>query len=94
MEVIRREARILDMLDSVSVENRDPAALKLANGEARSVIPGAMMILEQSDHELVKKRVEGVPWLPVLSRQVVDLVDWLKAAPEHMSMTEESTERG
>jgi hypothetical protein len=81
IDVLRREARLLDAFESVSVLNPDGAAL--VNGmPARAVNPDATLRLEQPDWELLRKYVELTPWAPLVSRDVVDVVDWLGAAAE------------
>lgn len=81
IEVLRREARILNVLDAISDPNPDPQAPKLANNEpARTVRANAVMELDQPDFELLRKRLEETPWMPKVARDVVDAVDWLSAA--------------
>jgi hypothetical protein len=83
IEVLRREARLLDSLDTISVLNPDRTVPKFPNDEpARLVTSGAAMVIAQADFELLKKRLEDTPWLPKVARDVVDTVDWLSAAPE------------
>ena len=74
IEVIRREARVLDALDAVS----DPE--ETAHGLQRAVRPGAVVELDQADFALLEQYVSNTSWLPVVSRQIVDLVDWMSAA--------------
>lgn len=84
IEVIRREGRILDALESISTVNPDPQAPKIMDEPARQV-RCAVLLLEQADFELLKKRVETIDWHPKYSRAVVDVVDWLSAAPEEQA---------
>lgn len=87
IDVLRKEAAILDALDAVS----DPPATDaqtLVNGDrARQVRPGEILVLAQHELDLLKKRLEDGPWLPQVARQVVDVVDWCSAAPEHLSVS-------
>lgn len=92
IEVLRREARLLDALDGISIA--DPDETKgLAGEPGRLVQAEAELVLEQPDFELLKKRVEETPWLPKAARDVVDVIDWLSAAPEQKPVTAEPTDR-
>lgn len=75
IEVLRREARILDALDAISTPES-------GNEETRSVVIDSVLSLQQPDFELLKKRLEEAPWLPKIARNVVDAVDWLGTAAE------------
>lgn len=81
IEVLRREARLLDGLESVSVHNPD-AAQTLPVELQRTVTVDATLVLEQPDFDLLKKRVEETVWLPPAARAAVECFDWLSAAPE------------
>jgi hypothetical protein len=83
IDVLRKEGRVLDALDSVSDQDDSPEARMLPTGErARKVRDGAELVLAQPEHELLKKRVEEGPWTPAVARNVVDCVDWFSAAAE------------
>lgn len=82
IEMIRREARMLDALDAGSVLNDDPKAAPFPSNEPpRLVRPGAVK-LDQPDFDVLLQRVKDTPWLPKFARDVVNTVDWLTAAPE------------
>jgi hypothetical protein len=80
LEVIRREARILDALDAISVAD---AAAGPGPVPARHVIPDARLTLSQPEFELVGRYLEAVEWTPAASRDVIDTVDWVSAAATH-----------
>ena len=91
IEVIRREAKILDYLDSVSLP--DPASGTMASGEpARAIIPGSKITFDQPTFDLLKKRVEDCAWVPKIARDVVDLVDWMSSAREVTPVFEKTTD--
>jgi hypothetical protein len=73
MEVVRREARVLDKLDAVS-EPSVNGLRALREGEHA-------VVLEQPEYELVKRYFENAPWAVHVSRQVVSVSDWLSAIP-------------
>lgn len=77
--VIRKEARLQDALESISdaVEagpNEPDRALKMAGGT---------LTLTQEDFDLLQQYTEKTPWMPRVSRDVVDLWDFLSACPKH-----------
>lgn len=72
--VIRKEARLLDALDVVSVPTPTPA-----DPEARTVNGGSVAVA-QDDFVLLEAYMDATPWLPRISRDVVDAQDWLSAA--------------
>jgi hypothetical protein len=82
LEAIRREARILDALDAVSVADAD-AVPPAGAVPARRVTPGARLVLAQPEFELVGRYLEAVEWAPVASRDVIDAADWVSAAATH-----------
>jgi hypothetical protein len=76
-EVIRKEARLLDALDTVSraVPGPDPDARQL------DILLDALTItLKQDDFELLSQYVDKCPWVPRVSRDAVDVFDWLSAS--------------
>lgn len=72
MEVMRREATILDKLDEHSVE--DETGARVLRGPA-------VVLLTQPEYELLKKYFENTPWTTKVSRRVVGISDWLAAIP-------------
>jgi hypothetical protein len=81
IDVIRREARLLDALDAISTPDTEGALM--VNGlPKRSPQVDAVLTLDQPDWELLRRYVENTPWSPMAARDVVDVVDWLGAAAE------------
>lgn len=80
-ETIRKEARLLNALDTVS----EPSPTE-TDTEARALIAGSETIaaitvtLAQDDFELLTKYGDTTPWVPRAARDAVDLQDWLSAA--------------
>ena len=86
-EILRKEARLLDALDTVSApvtgerrrrvdDQGDPEARELkqfVDGELRVTIA-------QNDFDLLSSYVDKTPWVPRAARSAVDLQDWLSAA--------------
>lgn len=70
MEVLRREARILDKLEAISVDEGPERVLKSGPQE---------VTLEQPEYELLKRYFENTPWTTAVSRKVVNISDWLSA---------------
>lgn len=81
IEVIRREARILDLLDSISSVNSD-SNVKFGTEPGRIINGGAELLLEVADFELIKSRLEKTEWVAIWSRKVVDTLDWFSSATE------------
>lgn len=75
-ETVRKEARLLDALDSVSVRDMS----KPADQDVRVVTPDSRLTLSQDDYLLLTQYLETTPWLPRWSREVVDVQDWVSAA--------------
>lgn len=77
-EIIRKEARLLDALDTVSrpvKSETDPDARQL------DILLDALTItLKQDDFELLSQYVDKCPWVPRVSRDAVDVFDWLSAS--------------
>jgi hypothetical protein len=72
--VLRQEARILDQLEDIS----NPTDQVLI----RTLKPGLWTVsFEQPDFELLMNYIEATPWMTVVSRKVINLVDWLRATP-------------
>ncbi len=84
MDVLRREARILDTLDSISlVQNPgdgtpdDPARL------LRTLAPGHHEVsFEEPDYALLCRYFNGAAWTTSVARQVVSISDWLAGIPQ------------
>jgi len=77
-ETIRKEARLLDALDTVSqlaATETDPDARAL-----RGALDPLSVTLSQDDFDLLSRYVDTTPWLPRAARDAVDLQDWLSAA--------------
>lgn len=73
-ETIRKEARLLDALDFVSLD--DPT-----EKDGRALHPGGGTVtLPQDDFALLLQYVDSCPWVPRVSRDAVDAQDWLSAA--------------
>ena len=76
---IRKEARLQDLLDEISVEGtangngQDPDPRVLREGEHT-------MTLSQEDFDLLSQYADKTAWSPRAARAVVDLWDWLSAA--------------
>jgi hypothetical protein len=79
LEVIRREARVLDALDAIS----DPLTADAGPGDVarRHVQAGRALLLSQPEFDLLTQYLAGAEWIPIVSRDVVDAADWLSAAP-------------
>ena len=76
-ETIRKEARLLDALDSIS----EPSEPIPQDPDARSLKVGtSTLTLTQDDHALLTLYLDTTPWTPRVSRDVVDAQDWLSAA--------------
>lgn len=75
-ERIRKEARLLDALDSVS----DPTPID-GDPDRRSLKPdGGKAVINQDDCDLLLTYVDTTPWVPRVARDAVDLQDWLTAS--------------
>lgn len=82
IETMRREAKILDKLESVSELHEGRAC-----GECGQLIAGKQRLndgeqevsFDQPELALVKKHIENCPWTTRMSRKIVDLIDWLES---------------
>lgn len=77
-ETIRKEARLLDALDTVSREltgTDDPNARVF---DMLLELPS--ITLKQDDFDLLTKYIDTTPWVPRIARDAVDVQDWLSAA--------------
>lgn len=74
--VIRKEARLQTLLDTISesVNGSEPPVRALAQ-------EGATVAVTQEDFDLLQSYAEKCGWTPRVAREVVDLWDWLSAAP-------------
>lgn len=89
IEMIRRESRILNALDGVSLEDPDVKSPTWPTEvRPRVVAPGTSVELVQADWELLRKRVQEALWLPKAARDVMDVDDWLGAATEVQDMVQ------
>ena len=83
MQVVRREAKILDKLEAISQPVVPPATYP--NGdvarELRTDIP-TVLRLTSEEYDLLKKYFEAVPWTVNASRAAVAMADRIDAAPE------------
>lgn len=88
-EIVRSEARLLEVLEPISVPNDEvgrgcPACgrpLASAMRTLRSFDDNFPSVtIREDDHALLEAYANGMPWLPRASRQAVDLQDWLSAA--------------
>lgn len=70
LEIMRREASILDKLEAISV---------MVKGE-RVVEPDADLALTVQEHTLLASYILKVPWTTTASKSVVDAADFLEAA--------------
>lgn len=77
-EVYRREARLLDALDTVSDSLPNPTS-----PDARVLkSQGGTVELEQADFALLSSYVDTAQWAPRVSRDACDLMDWLSASAQ------------
>lgn len=72
-EVLRGEARLLDALDTISVEQ---------GADNRILHPSLPQTISigQDDWVLLSTYADTTLWAPKIAREVVDLQDWLSAA--------------
>lgn len=73
IDVFRREVKVLDKLDAISTEKEDGS--RVLNEGPQSIL------LEQPEYDLLKKYFENTPWTTKVSRQVVNISDWLASIP-------------
>lgn len=78
--VIRKEARLLDLLDGISEVSSAPA--QPGQDPERVLLNHGPHTLDvaQDDFLLLQEYAEKTPWTPRAARQAVDLWDWLSAA--------------
>jgi hypothetical protein len=74
MEVVRREAKILDKFEEIGVVGEDGKAV-FNNG-------GGTIRFTAPEFELIRSYFEGVPWNALVSRKVVAVADWLISSPQ------------
>jgi hypothetical protein len=78
--VLRKEARILNAFDEVSVEVKDPKPSE----QDRVIQPGGGIVsLQDEDWELLRVYVETAKWVPKIAREAVDAMDFVGTAPSH-----------
>jgi hypothetical protein len=76
---IRKEARLQDAFDRISEPTASPTGNepdRKLTGETQTVV------LAQEDFDLLQQYTEKVAWSPRVSRDVVDLWDFLSACPK------------
>jgi len=79
---IRKEARLLTVFDAISEPSPN------GNEPDRQLKPGDAAVqvrLAQEDFDLLQSYTEKTQWNPRVSREVVDLWDWLSTAEKHES---------
>jgi len=76
IEILRREARLLDQLDAISVLASPPREFFNKQPARDVTVPGSLA-LEPADYDLLRQRLGEAPWLPQSARDVVDAMDWL-----------------
>jgi hypothetical protein len=77
-ETLRKEARLLDALDTVSravKSETDPDARQLD-----ILLDAPTVTIAQDDFDLLSQYVDKTPWIPRAARDAVDCQDWLSAA--------------
>lgn len=85
-ETIRREARLLDAFDTISVEDEN-AVFSAGTPNTRVLRTDVSdsdlltITIRQDDYELLVRYVDTVAWTPRAAREAVDVQDWLGAAP-------------
>lgn len=78
--IIRKEARLQDTFEAISVPS---GVVGDGQPEARTLsTPTAQVALTQEDFDLLQQYTEKTPWIPRISRDVVDLFDFLSACPK------------
>ncbi len=77
-ERLRREARVLDALDTIS----DPKDQANKDGDRilRVDPTPASLLIDQADHKLVEDYLGTTPWLPRTAQLAVDTQDWWETA--------------
>ncbi len=78
-ERIRKEARVLDALDSISVP-KDPAAPDGDRDLQQFTGAPPALTLSEDDYKLVEDYLNTTPWLSHAARAAVDTQDWWMAA--------------
>lgn len=75
-EVIRKEARLLTALDSISSSTNNDAL----PDERKLNDDSGPVTVTQEDFDLLSQYADRTPWLPRAAREAVDLQDWLSSA--------------
>lgn len=73
-EVLRKEARLLDAFDAISVPDEKVVQV------GRMVTPDAVVTLEQDDFTLLQSYMDTCAWLSVVAREAVDAQDFVDSA--------------
>jgi hypothetical protein len=80
METLRREGRILDKLEAISVPKVSTRGD--ATRVTRELKPGTHTLdLEVPEFDLLRQYFERCPWITSAARRVTATYDWLTAAP-------------
>ena len=81
IEVVRREAKILDKFAAHGTIPPDVVSAADGSDElARSMNPGDQTIdLEQPEYEMLKRYFESTPWVTRMSVRVRNVSDWLNS---------------
>lgn len=88
IEVIRRESAMLDKFEDVitvtetfepSTGNREVKIFFKPTPDDRPTT--VSIVLNQPEFELLKKYFEQTPWTVRVSREVIDISDWLASLP-------------
>jgi len=74
----RKDVAILKALKACSTPATD--APKVGEDEQRAVTDGAVLVLEQPQHDRLMALIDRVPWLTGKIEAVEDCLDWLSAA--------------
>ena len=82
METMRREAKIIGLLEGISNEE----AHTIASGDhARKLCGDTSVVLEQADIDMLKKCIEAIPWKPSFTPAMTLCYDWLSSAKDLMA---------
>jgi hypothetical protein len=73
---VRREARVLDLLDTIS----EPIDQANPDGPRKLKADGGTLTLDQPDHKLIEDYLSTAPWNAAGSRGAVDAQDWWESA--------------
>lgn len=83
METMRREAKIIGLLDEISDEQEK---MLPSQDHARVLRGDTSMVVEQADIDMLKKCLEAVPWKPSFTPAMTACYDWLSSAKELLTI--------